>query len=113
MRRSAADLDQAVPKAGLLCREKFLIEALPLSKRRCVVEFNHALAAGRIRNAQPKNTRRRSVRFVSDQVNVTLDVNKNPVSGTDAVTEITDIWTFERDLTSSNPAWRLIAARTE
>ena len=33
------------------------------------------------------------------------------VSGTDAVTEIADVWTFERDLTASDPAWRLVAAR--
>ena len=53
-----------------------------------------------------------TVRFVTDQINVTLDSKGNPVSGTDAVTEITDIWTFQRDLTSPNPAWRMIAART-
>lgn len=53
-----------------------------------------------------------TVRFVSDQINVTLDPNGHPVVGTDGITEITDIWTFERDLTSPNPAWRLAAART-
>ena len=52
-----------------------------------------------------------TVRFVSDQVSLTVDANKHPVAGADAVTEITDIWTFERDLTSANPAWRLVAAR--
>ena len=52
-----------------------------------------------------------TVRFVSDQVNVTLGRNGNPVAGADAVTEITDLWTFERDLTSPDPTWRLVAAR--
>jgi len=52
-----------------------------------------------------------TVRFVSDQISVTLDAKGNPVTGTDAVTEITDLWTFERDLTSAGPAWRLVAAR--
>jgi predicted lipid-binding transport protein (Tim44 family) len=53
-----------------------------------------------------------TVRFVSDQVNLTLDRDANPVGGTDAVTEITDLWTFERELTSPDPTWRLIAARS-
>lgn len=52
-----------------------------------------------------------TVRFVSDQVNLTNDANGRPVAGTDAVTEITDIWSFERDLAQSDPAWRLVAAR--
>ncbi len=51
------------------------------------------------------------VRFVSDQINVTLDANGNPVSGTDSIAELTDLWTFERDLKGTDPAWRLAAAR--
>jgi predicted lipid-binding transport protein (Tim44 family) len=53
-----------------------------------------------------------SVRFVSDQVNVAFGRDGQPVSGADAVTEITDLWTFERDLTSPDPTWRLVAARS-
>ena len=53
-----------------------------------------------------------AVRFVSDQVNVTLGRDGNPVAGADAITEITDLWTFERDLTSADPTWRLVAARS-
>ncbi len=52
------------------------------------------------------------VRFVSDQVSLTVDTAGTPVSGTDAVTEITDLWTFERDLSKPDPAWRLISARS-
>ena len=55
---------------------------------------------------------RLTVRFVSDQVAETLDRNGRPVAGTDAVTEITDLWTFERDLRQSDPAWRLTAAHS-
>jgi predicted lipid-binding transport protein (Tim44 family) len=51
------------------------------------------------------------VRFVSDQVSLTHDSAGQPVAGTDAVTEITDIWTFERDLRTSDPTWRVIAVR--
>ena len=53
-----------------------------------------------------------TVRFVSDQVNVTLGHDGNPVAGADAVTEITDLWTFERELASPDPTWRLVAARS-
>jgi predicted lipid-binding transport protein (Tim44 family) len=56
------------------------------------------------------NTARISVRFVSDQISLTEDAGGAPVAGTDAVTELVDIWSFERDLTSSDPAWRLVAA---
>ena len=52
------------------------------------------------------------VKFVSDQVNVTMGTDGLPVAGADAVTEIVDIWSFERDLAQSDPAWRLAAARS-
>ena len=52
------------------------------------------------------------MRFVSDQVNLTLGRDGTPVTGTDAVTEITDLWTFERDLPQPDPTWRLVAARS-
>ncbi len=52
------------------------------------------------------------VRFNSDQVNVTLDKAGNPVTGTEAVTEIVDLWTFERTLKSKDLTWRLAAARS-
>ena len=53
-----------------------------------------------------------TIRFVSDQVNLTLGPDGQPVMGTDAVTEITDLWTFERDLATTDPTWRLVAARS-
>ncbi len=53
-----------------------------------------------------------TVRFVSDQVSLTRDKDGHPVAGTDAVTEITDIWTFERDMSARDPAWRLVSARS-
>jgi predicted lipid-binding transport protein (Tim44 family) len=49
------------------------------------------------------------VRFVSDQVSMTKDRTGHPIEGTDAVTEITDVWTFERDLSGRDPTWRLVA----
>jgi predicted lipid-binding transport protein (Tim44 family) len=53
-----------------------------------------------------------TARIVSDQVSYTLDANGRPLTGTDAVTEITDLWTFERDLSQQDPTWRLMAARS-
>ena len=53
-----------------------------------------------------------TVRFVSDQVNHTLDREGRVTAGTDAVTEITDGWSFERDLASRDPTWRLTGARS-
>jgi predicted lipid-binding transport protein (Tim44 family) len=53
-----------------------------------------------------------TVKFVSDQISLTRDAAGNPVAGTDAVTEITDLWTFERDLSAHDPTWRLVAARS-
>ena len=51
-----------------------------------------------------------TVKLVSDQVSYTTK-DGHVTSGNEAVTELTDIWTFERDLTSRDPSWRLIAAR--
>ncbi len=53
-----------------------------------------------------------SVRFVSNQVNITSDAAGQPVSGTDAVTEIHDLWSFVRDLGQPELTWRLSAARS-
>lgn len=53
-----------------------------------------------------------TVRFVSDQISLTKDASGRPVTGTDAVTEITDIWTFERDLSARDPTWKLTAVRS-
>lgn len=53
-----------------------------------------------------------TVRFVSDQVNLTLGRDNHPVAGTDAQTEIADIWTFEKDLPGADPTWRLVVARS-
>jgi predicted lipid-binding transport protein (Tim44 family) len=66
------------------------------------------IEAAELRNTVAQIT----VRIVSDQVSLTRDKDGKEVSGTDAVTELTDLWTFERDLTASDPTWRLVAARS-
>ena len=53
-----------------------------------------------------------TVRFVSRQVNLTSDSAGNPVCGTDAVTEIHDLWVFERNLAGADLTWQLASARS-
>ncbi len=53
-----------------------------------------------------------TARIVSDQVNMTHAQSGQVITGTDAVTEITDLWTFERDLAQASPIWHLVAARS-
>ena len=46
------------------------------------------------------------VKFVSKQINYISDKNSNLVEGKkDEICEITDVWMFKRDVTSSNPNW--------
>lgn len=54
------------------------------------------------------------VRFVSAQVNQALDATGAPVPGQAAQQEdLTDLWSFERNLGSQDPVWRLSSARSE
>jgi predicted lipid-binding transport protein (Tim44 family) len=53
-----------------------------------------------------------TVSIISDQVSYTTDAAGKPLTGADAVTEIKDLWTFERDLSQADPTWRLVAARS-
>ena len=73
----------------------------------------HAIHSSAIEDAELRGTDASvTVRFVSDQTSLTQDKDGHPVVGTDAVTEITDIWTFERNLTTRDPVWHLVAARS-
>ncbi len=73
----------------------------------------HAIHSATIEDADLRgNVATISVRFVSDQISTTTAKDGQIVQGTDAVTEITDLWTFERDLASRDPSWRLVAARS-
>jgi predicted lipid-binding transport protein (Tim44 family) len=51
-----------------------------------------------------------TIRFVSQLVSVTRDRTGNVVEGSpDRVTDVTDVWTFARDLSSRDPNWKLVA----
>jgi predicted lipid-binding transport protein (Tim44 family) len=54
-----------------------------------------------------------TVRFVSQLVSVTRDKDGNVIDGSpDKVTDVTDVWTFARDLSSRDPNWKLVATET-
>lgn len=54
-----------------------------------------------------------TVRFVTQQINVTRDEDGEVVNGDPAkAATVTDLWTFERDSRSRSPNWRLVATRS-
>jgi len=51
-----------------------------------------------------------TVRFHSKLVSATRDKNGNVIDGkAEKVTDVTDVWTFARDLSSRDPNWKLLA----
>lgn len=64
-----------------------------------------------VTGAEPRaHTAHMTIRFVSQLVTVTRDRNGNVVEGNpDRVTDVTDVWTFARDLSSRDPNWKLVA----
>lgn len=55
-----------------------------------------------------------TVRFVTEQVNLVRDAEKEIVSGDErTVRKITDVWTFARDTRSEDLNWRLVETRSE
>ena len=51
-----------------------------------------------------------TMRFVSQLVSATRDRDGNVIDGSpDKVTDVTDVWTFARDLSSRDPNWKLVA----
>ena len=51
-----------------------------------------------------------TIRFVSQLVSVTRDKSGNVIDGNpEKVTDVTDVWTFARDLSSRDPNWKLVA----
>jgi predicted lipid-binding transport protein (Tim44 family) len=51
-----------------------------------------------------------TMRFISQLVSTTRDKSGNVIDGSpDKVTDVTDVWTFARDVTSRDPNWKLVA----
>ena len=54
-----------------------------------------------------------TIKFVSEQINVTRDAEGKVVEGDEShVSKITDIWTFARNTRSRDPNWTLVATRS-
>ncbi|MDQ8732651.1 Tim44/TimA family putative adaptor protein [Bradyrhizobium sp. LHD-71] len=50
-----------------------------------------------------------TVRFVSQMISVTSDKAGAVVDGSpESITDVTDVWTFSRDMASRDPNWRLV-----
>jgi len=59
--------------------------------------------------AMEGRTAQLTVRFVSQIISVTRDKDGNVVDGNaDKVTDVTDVWTFARDMSSRDPNWKLV-----
>jgi predicted lipid-binding transport protein (Tim44 family) len=59
------------------------------------------------------STAKVTIRFVSEQVNATKATDGRVVDGDpNKVVTITDIWTFARDVRSSDPNWMLVETRS-
>jgi predicted lipid-binding transport protein (Tim44 family) len=51
-----------------------------------------------------------TVKFLSQLITATRDKNGNVVEGNpDKVTDVTDVWTFAREVASRDPNWKLVA----
>ena len=54
-----------------------------------------------------------TMRFVSQLISATRDRSGAVVEGSpDKVTDVTDVWTFARDISSRDPNWKLVATET-
>jgi predicted lipid-binding transport protein (Tim44 family) len=54
-----------------------------------------------------------TIKFVTEQINVTRDTAGNAVEGDpNRVSEVTDLWTYARDTRSRDPNWKLVETRS-
>ena len=58
------------------------------------------------------NSAQITVKFVSELISATLNRSGAVISGDpNAISEVTDVWTFARDVNSRDPNWKLIATQ--
>jgi len=56
-----------------------------------------------------KHRARVTVKFLSEQIHITRDATGKIIAGdASALDEVEDIWSFERDISSSNPNWSVV-----
>lgn len=73
-----------------------------------------AIRKAEVEGAAVEGSRARlTIRFESDQINVTHDAQGQAVDGAAAeIEQVVDIWTFERDTRSTDPNWQLTETRS-
>ena len=69
--------------------------------------------AARIESARLENNKATiTIAFVSELISSTQSKTGAVIEGDPKqIREVTDVWTFERDVTSSNPNWKLVATQ--
>lgn len=88
------------------------IEKRTRSKKILEVDVDRIVSMEILDQWEEKTHMYKTVRFVSLQYLVTRDGKGKILAGDpDRHTEVTDIWTFSRLRTSSNPNWRLVATQ--
>lgn len=74
-----------------------------------VLAINHAEVVEALMNGP---FARVTVRFQSEQINATFDADGKLIEGDpEAVEQVIDIWTFERDTRTDDPNWELVETR--
>jgi len=54
-----------------------------------------------------------TIRFISQMISVTRDKDGTVVDGNaEKLTDVTDVWTFARDITSRDPNWKLVGTES-
>jgi predicted lipid-binding transport protein (Tim44 family) len=104
LRRLLGDETYAAFEQAIAAREKAGETQVSEIKSIQSIDIQDAALRGRIGSM--------TVRIVSDQVSYTSDKDGRQLTGTDGLTEIIDLWTFERDLGQPDPTWRLVAVRS-
>jgi predicted lipid-binding transport protein (Tim44 family) len=104
---------------GLLSREVFDGFDAAISEREGRGETAESkfvsIDAATVNTAELRNrsTAQITVRFVSKLVSATRDRSGAVIDGNaEKVTEVTDLWTFARDVASRDPNWKVVATET-
>lgn len=99
--------------SGLLSDETYEVYEAAISERE-ESGYKQVTDLGRLRKTSVNsaevdgNTARISVLYEADLTSALLDEEGNVVQGdTDILSSISEVWTFEKDLKSSDPTWRL------
>jgi predicted lipid-binding transport protein (Tim44 family) len=75
--------------------------------------LNHEIAAAELLGEGSRQEARITVKFTSQQINVTTDASGATVDGSPSdVHTVTDLWTFARQVKARDPNWQLVATDT-